>query len=256
MTLTLATLVIVLAGAQAAGAGVRVPASRGSLLITFSGVGGGSYGFHHPADAAGRSCEHAETTYDQTDSYSWSYTFVVPPGGGPSDAPLSLSGSGVLASIEQTSRCGDAQGRVTSCTQSLRAPTSANLSDLAYPEVNVVASTRQITIGAFGELVRAGAQASCSGPGSFIPNLVRGYAEVQASTTFPRALLNRPAGYTATFSMGGPGLYAGTSLSGSCTGATCDPLDCTQDEPAGGSPLSSCSFGESYTGTIEVRAVR
>ena len=57
--------------------------------------------------------------------------------------------------------------------------------------------------------------------------------------------------------MAGSGLYAGVALSGSCNSTTCDTDNCTQDLPGGApGPPSSCSFSESYSGTIEVRVVR
>ncbi len=103
------------------------------------------------------------------------------------------------------------------------------------------------------ELVR-GAQ-TCSGAGSLAPNVVQGYAGLQASVTFPRSLLARTGDYRVPFTMGGSGLYAGVSLTGSCNSTTCDTANCSQDLPGGG-PASSCSFGESYSGTIEVRVIR
>jgi len=245
-------------GAQAATTGGRVAAPRGDLIVTFSGTGGGSYRFHAPAQAAVNACRGGDVTYTETDSYSWSYTFVVPPTGGTSVAPLSLGGSGLLSSTALTRRCGGSAVNTTTCVQALRPPSPASAADLAFPGVNVVASARQITVGALAELLRSGAQPSCTGEGAgtLIPNPVRGFQELQASVTFPRAVLAKPTGFSGTFTMGGAGLYAGVPLSGSCNSASCDPQTCAQGQPGGGGAPASCSFNESYSGTIEVRIVR
>jgi hypothetical protein len=245
-------------GAQGATTGGHVAAPRGDLIVTFSGTGGGSYRFHAPAQGTSNACRGGDATYNETDSYSWSYTFVVPPTGGTSVAPLSLGGSGLLSSTELTRRCAGSAVNTTTCVQALRPPTLASAGDLAFPGVNVVASARQITVGALGELLRSGAQPSCTGEGAgtLIPNPVRGFQELQASVTFPRAALAKPNGFSGTFTMGGAGLYDGVPLSGSCNSATCDPQTCAQVQPGGGGPPASCTFNESYSGTIEVRVVR
>jgi hypothetical protein len=250
-----------LAGAaQAAPPGGHFLGPRGDLIVTFSGTGGGSYRFHAPAQGSATACRSGEATYTETDSYSWSYTFVVPPTGGSSIAPVSLAGSGLLSSTELTRRCGGSAVTSTTCVQALRPPTQAASADLAYPGVNVVASARQITVGALGELLRIGAQPSCTGTGAgaLIPNPVGGFQELQASVTFPRTVLAHPGGFGGTFTMGGSGLYAGVPLSGACNSTTCDPQTCTQAGPGGGGGAlqTSCSFGEGYSGTIEVRLVR
>ena len=159
--------------------------------MTFSGSGGGSYRFHQPGLLGAAVCRSGDSTYAETDSYSWSYTFVVPPTGGRASAPASMTGTGLLSSVQQTRRCGGTTATTTTCTQTLRPPTQADEADLAFPGVDVVASARQITVGALGELLRP-APPTCSGDGSLIPNVVRGYLELQASVTFPRSMLARP----------------------------------------------------------------
>jgi hypothetical protein len=243
------------AAAPVGAAGTRWLAPRGDLVVTFSGSGGGSYHFHAPAEGAGAACRAPDATYAETDSYSWSFTFVVAPSGGSGGPPAALTGVGQLTSSEQTLRCAGAPASVTTCTQALRAPSPANAGDLDYPEVNVVASARTITVGAIGELLRS-SPPSCSGPGALIPNLVQGYPELQASVTFPRTLLARPDGYRGPFTMSGSGLYAGVPQSGSCSSTSCDPTNCTADLPGGAGTPGSCSFAESYSGTIEVRVIR
>src|SRR4029077_21222218 len=57
--------------------------SRGDLLVTFSGGGGGAYRFREPATGGlGLACRMPDTGYAETDSYSWSFSFIVPAGGG------------------------------------------------------------------------------------------------------------------------------------------------------------------------------
>jgi hypothetical protein len=257
--LILAVTAAALSGAAQAVAGGRELAPRGDLVVTFSGTGGGGYRFYQPASETGPSslaCRAPGTTYSENDSYSWSYSFAVLPTGGGGATPLALTGTGLLSSSAQTGRCGTTPAATTTCTQSLRPPTPANDTDLDYPGVNVLVSGRQITVGALGELLRASAQPSCVGAGSLTPNLVQGYAELQASVTFPRALLSRPGGYRGTFTMSGAGLYAGVPLGGTCDSTSCDTSNCAQDLPDAPGAPSSCSFDESYSGTIEVRVTR
>ena len=234
----------------------RLLAPRGDLLITFSGSGGGGYRFHDPASGAGSGCRSADTTYVESDSYTWSYTFAVPPAGGRGVAPLSSSGSGLLISTQQTARCGGTPGATTSCTQSLRTPTQANSADLDYPGVDVTVSGRQITVGGLGELLRSPAQSFCTGGDGFVPNLVAGYAGLQASVSFSRAQLARNGSYRGTFTMAGAGLYAGVPLSGGCNATSCDTSNCATDLPGGPGAPNSCSYNESYSGTIEVRVIK
>ena len=241
-----------------AAAGKDAPAlAKGSLIVTFSGSGAGTYRFHQSVlGGAGFLCRQAETTFSGTDSYSWSYTFVVPPAGGRSDTPMQLAGGGALTAAEQLGRCAGVPVTTSTCLQRLRVPPASNAGDLAYPGVSVVSSGRIVTVGVLGELIRAG-QASCSGGGSLQPNRVQGYSGLQASVSFPRALLNRTGDVKAPFTMANAGLYDGVELSGSCASSTCDAATCTQDLPGGGGgPPNSCNFTESYSGTIEVRVVR
>jgi hypothetical protein len=198
----------------------------------------------------------AGTTYAETDSYSWSYTFVVPPTGGRSGGPLAMSGNGLLSATQQSGRCDGAAAAPSGCTQSLRPPAPADISDLDYPGVNVVESGREITVGALGELVGAGAQPSCSGAASLLANPVPGYAELQASVTFPRVLLARTGVYRGSFTMAGAGLYAGVTLSASCNSAGCDPDNCSESQASSSGPPASCAFSEGYSGTIVVRVAR
>jgi hypothetical protein len=241
-----------IAAADVAAAGRRMLAPRGYLVVTFSGSGAGSYRFHDPTGAP---CRAAGMTYAESDSYSWSYTFVVPPTGGRSGGPLAMSGDGLLSATEQTNRCDGSATAPSGCTQSLRPPAPANAADLDYPGVNVVESGRQITVGALAELVGADAQPACSGAASLLPNPVPGYAELQASVTFPRAVLIRTGVYRGTFTMAGAGLYAGVALSGGCNSAGCDTGNCSV-EPSSPGPPSSCNFSEDYSGTIVVRVAR
>ena len=53
--------------------------------------------------------------------------------------------------------------------------------------------------------------------------------------------------------MAGAGLYQGIALSGACSSPACTSSVCAQGQAG---PLSSCGFGESYSGTIEIRVVR
>jgi hypothetical protein len=242
-----------LPSADVAAAGRRMLAPRGYLVVTFSGSGGGSYRFRDPAGAA---CRAAATSYAESDSYSWSYTFVLPPTGGRSGAPVTMSGTGLLSATEQTDRCDGAAVAPSGCTQSLRPPAPADAADLDYPGANVVESGRQITVGALGELVGAAAQPSCSGAANLLPNPVPGYAELQASVTFPRAQLSRAGVYRGTFTMAGAGLYAGVALSGSCNSTGCDTGNCSTAEASPPGPPATCSFGEGYSGSIVVRVAR
>ncbi len=142
----------------------------------------------------------------------------------------------------------------SSCTQSLRPPSSQGGDDLAYPGVTVVLSGRLVTIGAVSELLRS-ASPACTGAGALEPNLVQGYTGLQASVSFPRSLLLRTGDYKAPFTIGSSGLYSDVALSGSCNSTSCDTTDCSQDLPGGGGPPSSCTFNETFSGTIEVRVI-
>jgi hypothetical protein len=230
---------------------------KGDLVVTFSGSGGGTYKFHQPALGSRRAggCRSADATYTEIDSYKWSYRFVVPPAGGTSDTPTALAGGGQLSGTEQLQQCGGEAAVTSTCTQALEPPPAANSADLAYPGVIVAASGRLVTVGAVGELIAASAQPICSGLGVLIPNRVAGFSQLQASVTFPRAQLATTGDLTRRFTMGGAGLYEGVALSGSCNSATCDVKTCAEDSGRGGPP-PSCSFNESYSGTIEVRVVR
>jgi hypothetical protein len=244
-----------LASAPAALGGTVTQGPRGYLMVTFSGSGGGGYRSHDPAEGAGAGCREPNTSSTETDSYSWSYTFVVPPAGGSGGAPVGVTGSGQISSTEQAGRCSGSPAASTTCSEQLRPPPAGDSGDLAYPDVNVVVSGREVTVGALGELVADGSP-SCTGPGTLVPNLVQGYSQLQASVTFPRAVLYRTGVYSGTFTMDGSGLYDGVALSGQCSSTSCDTANCTQDLPAGGGAPSSCSYGEDYNGTIEVRTLR
>ena len=228
---------------------------RGDLLITFSGTGGGAYRYHSPPDGTGASCHTPDTAYTETDTYSWRDTFVVGPAGGTSDAPITLAGAGQLSGIAQLGPCGASAASTSTCTQSLRAPSSQGDGDLTYPGVTVVLSDRLVTIGALSELLR-GASPACTGGGALEPNIVQGYTGLQASVSFPRALLLRTGDYKEPFTIGSSGLYSDVAQSGSCNSTSCDTSDCSQDQPGSGGPPSSCTFGETYSGTIEVRVIR
>src|SRR5579871_5476377 len=111
-----AAAIAVLGAAQAASAGARFLGPRGSLIVTFSGSGGGSYRFHQSGQGGVPSCRSGDTSYAETDSYSWSYTFVVPPTGGSNLAPVAVTGTGLLSSTQQTRRCGGGPTVTTTCT--------------------------------------------------------------------------------------------------------------------------------------------
>ena len=228
---------------------------RGDLLVTFSGTGGGAYRFHTPAVGAGAACHSPDTSYAEADAYSWRDTFVVGPGGGTSGAPLVLAGAGQLTGTSQLGACGASAASTSTCSQSLRPPTGQAGGDVVYPGVTVVLSGRLVTVGAISELVRS-ASPACSGAGTLEPNIVQGYTGLQASVSFPRALLLRTGSYRVPFSMGSSGLYAGVALSGTCNAASCDTASCSLDVPVTGGPPNTCSFGETYSGTIEVRIIR
>lgn len=231
---------------------------KGDLVVTFSGSGGGSYRFHAPPSGVGSNCRVADTTYDETDSYHWGFRFVLPPTGGAS-TPIQVWGGGQLSSTEQLLQCGGAAAVTSQCTQGLRAPLSASAGDLAYPGVTVEGEGSSITVGAVGELLASTPQPSCSGVGVLLPNPVVGYDQLQATVAIPRAQLVNTGDVTRHFTMAGSGLYAGEALSGSCDSTACDTQSCTTaaagSAPGGGAP-TSCSFDESYSGTIEVRVVR
>lgn len=242
-----------IAVAQAAHTRVPLSAPRGDLLVTFSGTGGGSYHYHEPATGgSGASCRTAETGYTETDAYHWSYSFVLGPGGGTSDSPFALLGGGSVSSTQQEAGCGGVAANTSVCREGLRTPLQTSSTDLTYPGVNVAVSGRLITVGAVGELVRG--TPTCTGIGTLLPNLVTGYAGLQATVSFPRAQLIRDGDVRAPFSISGSGLYGGVALSGSCDSTTCDTANCATDEPAA-SPRS-CTFAESYSGVIEIRVIR
>jgi hypothetical protein len=241
-----------LSAAQAAHPRVPLTAPRGDLLVTFSGTGGGSYRYHVPMTGGGASCRTPETTYTETDAYRWSYSFVLSPGGGTSDTPFSLLGGGSVSSAQQEDQCGALAANTSVCRAGLRTPLQTASGDLAYPGVNVAVSGRLVTVGAVGELVRAAP--GCTGIGTLLPNLVTGYTGLQATVSVSRAELIRDGVVRAPFSISGSGLYAGVALSGSCSSTTCDTANCATDASAG--PLRSCSFGESYSGVIEIRIIR
>ena len=251
-----ATIAAPAAGAHA-GAAKPIWSSfpRGDLLVTFSGAGGGGYRYHDPSSGTGASCHSPDTAYYETDAYSWHDTFVVGPAGGTSDAPITLAGAGQLSATIQFGPCGSGAASTSTCTQSLRPPSSQGGGDLAYPGVAVVLSGRFVTIGAVSELLRS-ASPVCTGDAALEPNLVEGYTGLQASVSFPRAALQRTGDYKAPFTIGSSGLYAGVPLSGSCNTTSCDTSDCSQGLPGGSGPPNSCTFGETYSGTIEVRVIR
>jgi hypothetical protein len=234
---------------------------KGDLVVTFSGSGGGSYRFHEPASGLGSACRVADTTYSETDSYHWSYRFVVAPTGGSSDTPIALAAGGQLNGTEQLMQCGGTAAVTSTCSQALRAPASANTDDLAYPGVTVGLAGRSVIVGAVGELVPSTPQPLCSGLGVLIANPVEGYPQLQASLAVSRAALASSGDVTRHFTIAGSGLYAGVTLSAGCNSAGCDTSDCINQASAGepgggGGGANSCGFNESYSGTIEVRVVR
>jgi hypothetical protein len=230
---------------------------KGDLVVTFRGSGGGTYRFHQPAvgGSGASACRVADTTYTEIDSYRWSYRFVLPPAGGSSAVPSALAASGQLSGTEQLLQCADAAVVTSNCTQALRAPPLSNSSDLAYPGITVGASGRLVTVGAVGELIPSTPAPICSGVGVFMPNLVQGFAQLQASVRFSRARLAGAGDVVRRFTMAGSGLYKGVALSGGCNSASCAVATCANGAGGAGEP-SACSFSENYVGTIEVRVVR
>jgi len=245
-------------GAQAARVARLGPAARGDLLVSFSGAGGGSYRFHAPAVGGSAACRVADTTYAETDSYHWSYRFLVAPGGGSSDAPVALAAGGQLSASEQLLQCAGTAAATSTCTQTLRAPPAADAGDLAYPGVTVALEGPSISVGAVGELLPATAQPFCSGVGVLLPNPAAAFAQLQASVSIPRAGLASTGAVMRHFRIAGSSLYAGVALSGSCDSTACDPAGCQTSAGDSGDPgpPSTCSFSESYSGTIEVRVIR
>ncbi len=228
----------------------------GDLVVTFSGFGGGAYRFHEPPLGAGSACRVADTTYAGIDSYHWIYRFVLPPTGGSSDAPIALSAAGQLSATEQLLQCAGSAAVTSTCTQGLRAPLSADSGDLAYPGVTVALSGRSINVGAVGELIPATGQPLCSGLGVLLPSPVEAFAQLQGSVSIPRAALASSGDVTRRFTIASSGLYQGVTLSSSCNSSSCNTATCADTAtPSPGGP-SSCSFDESYSGTIEVRVVK
>jgi hypothetical protein len=244
-------------GALAAHAPARSTSfARGDLVVIFSGTGGGSYRFHQPPQGAGSACRVADTTYGETDTYRWSYRFVVPPSGGSSDTPVALSASGELASSEQLLQCAADAAATTSCTQLLRAPGPDNSSDLAYPGVTVSLAGRFLDIGAVGELVAASPQPSCTGVGVLLANPLPAYSQLQAGVDISRAALAASGDVTRRFTITGSGLYTGLPLGANCDSTTCETTNCSDTATPNPDGPSSCSYEESFSGTIEVRVVR
>jgi hypothetical protein len=230
--------------------------AKGDLVVIFSGVGGGSYRYHEPASGAGNACQRPDTTYSEADSYRWYYRFVLPPGGGTSDTPAAVAGSGQISGTEQLLQCAGAAALTSTCTQSLRTPPSTSASDLAYPNIDVGAAGGTITVGALGELIPASSQATCTGVGVLALNPVQGFSQLQAAVSIDRATLDSTGDVIRHFTMAGSGLYDSVALSGSCNSVGCDASDCSDSGGTGSGPPTSCSFDESYNGTIEVRIVK
>jgi len=230
--------------------------AKGDLVVIFSGVGGGSYHYHEPASASGSACRSADTTYSETDSYRWYYRFVLPPGGGSSDAPAAVAGSGQIAGTEQLLQCAGSAALTSTCTQTLRTPSPLNSSDLAFPNIVVGAAGGLVTVGALGELIPSSPQATCTGVGVLALNPVQGFSQLQAAVSIDRATLDATGDVTRHFTMAGSGLYGGLALSGNCDSVGCDVSDCADSGGTGNGPPTSCFFNESYSGTIEVRIVR
>ncbi|HEX4033078.1 MAG TPA: hypothetical protein VHX66_01430 [Solirubrobacteraceae bacterium] len=227
---------------------------KGSLMVIFSGSGGGSYRYHEPARGSGSACHSADTTYTEADNYRWYYRFVLPPAGGATDTPVATSGGGQLQGTEQLTQCAGSAALTSTCTQNLQTPLASSATDLAYPGIVVGGSARTITVGAIGELVPSALQ--CSGLSIFAPNPIQGFSQLQASVSFDRAALQESGDEVRHFTMAGSGLYDGVTLSASCSSTSCDTNDCTLDAtPAGGPPVS-CNYNESYSGTIEIRVVK
>ncbi len=88
------------------------------------------------------------------------------------------------------------------------------------------------------------------------PNPVQGFSQLQAAVSIDRAQLQSSGDVTRHFTMAGSGLYNGLALSGSCNSGGCDVSTCSDSGGTASGPPSSCSFNDSYSGTIEVRVVR
>jgi len=253
---SLAALAAPLASAQGARVHAGAAPPYGDIEVTFSGSGGGAYRYRDAAvGGSGPSCRSPQQSYTESDSYSWSFSFAVPPGGGATELPIAASGAGLLAGGERLDACAGAPAQSSACQLTLAAPPASDSGDVAYPDVSVVIAGREVTVGALAELVAGPAQPGCGGAMALVPNPVPGWSELQASVSFPRALLARPDGYTVPITMSGAGLWAGTPLSGACDSTACDAATCVADQPAAG-PRTACSFDESYSGTLEIRVVR
>ena len=138
-----------------------------------------------------RRAARADTTYAETDTYSLElHASSCRPAAARATRRSRCAGSGQLSGTEQLGPL-RRHGRGDEHLHAVAAPAAAqaNAADLAYPGVNVVASGRLVTVGALGELRAQPRQPSCTGAGSAEPNLVQGYAGLQASVSFPRALL-------------------------------------------------------------------
>jgi hypothetical protein len=233
-------------------AGATAP--YGDIEVTFSGSGGGAYRYQDAAVGAGASCRGPQQSYAESDSYSWSFSFAIAPGGGATQTPLATSGAGTLSGAERLGPCAGEPAQSGACLETLGAPPASDSGDVAYPGVSVVIAGRQVTVGALAELVANPSAPGC-GNATLIPNPAPGWSELQASVSFPRALLARPGGYSAPITMSGAGLWADTPLSATCNSSACDGATCVADGPFGGR-RTACSYDESYSGTIEIRVVR
>lgn len=245
-----------LASAQGSQRRVSRTLAKGDMVVIFSGSGGGSYRYHEPASGSGSACRSADTTYSEADSYRWYYRFVLPPGGGSSDAPLAVAGGGQVTASEQLLQCAGSAALTSSCSLALRTPPQTNGSDVAYPNIFLSAAGGLITVGALGELIPSPGQPVCTGVGVLTPNPVQGFSQLQAAVSIDRATLQATGDVTRHFTMAGSGLYNGIALSGSCNSGGCDTATCADSGGAGSGPPDSCNFSEGYSGTIEVRLVR
>jgi hypothetical protein len=231
--------------------------SSANIVVTFAGSGAGGYRYRVPAAGAGLfavSCPTPAVSYSEHDSYSWRFTFIVPAAGAVLDGPSRSLGGGLLSG--STSQCAGSATTVTSCSQQLGAPTPLDNDDLGYPAVSVTVTRSHLTIGVIGELVPSAPAASCANGGSYQPNPLAGFTQLQANVTIQRAALERDGHVSVPFTMADSGLFAGVALSGGCDALTCQPLSCQSAGAAPGGRGADCSYYEGYAGAVEVRVAK
>ena len=222
-------------------------AAAGRSLVTFSGTGGGGYRFHEPAAAAlGRSAASPDTTYAETDSLQLElHASSCRPAGGTSDAPVD-AGRQRAAERDRAARAVRRRGAASTstCTQSLRRAVPANA---GRPRLSR-RDRRRLRAARHGRRARRAAPATRAGrapvDGALAPNLVAGLRRLQASVSFPRALLMRTGDTRAPLHDGRlRPLQRRRAERQLQLGASCDTADCSAGSaaPAAGRPAAAAS---------------